>query len=244
SYRVTELAYEHMNNPRLIEVEPEQVTAERVEEAVYYPAMDEKVPLLLGLLRSQQPERSIVFVNTKRAADKVWGYLESNGFPAALLSGDVPQRKRQTLLERFTEGEVKVLVATDVAARGLHVPGISHVFNYDLPQDSEDYVHRIGRTARAGASGNAISFACEEYAFSLMEIQEYIGHKIPAESIDHEILVTDLEPPVKPERKPRPAGRGGPKGKGGGRPGGRSGDGRGRGGGGGGRGRGGGRPRG
>ena len=243
SYRVTELAYEHMNNPRLIEVEPEKVTAERVEEVVYYPAMDEKIPLLLGLLRSQQPERSIVFVNTKRVADKVWGYLESNGFPAALLSGDVPQRKRQTLLERFTEGEIKVLVATDVAARGLHVPGVSHVFNYDLPQDPEDYVHRIGRTARAGASGNAVSFACEEYAFSLMEIQEYIGHKIGAESIDQDVLFTDLAPPVKPERKPAPPGRGGPKGKGG-RPGGKPGGGGGRGRGGGGRGKGGGRPRG
>ena len=230
SYRVTELAYEHMNNPRLIEVEPEQVTSERVEESVYYPAMDEKVPLLIGLLNTLQPSRSIVFVNTKRVADKVWGFLESNGHPAGLLSGDVPQQKRQRLLGRFMEGELSVLVATDVAARGLHVPDVSHVFNFDLPQDPEDYVHRIGRTARAGASGTAISFACEEYAFSLMEIEEYIGHKVPAASIDGDLLATDLNPPVKPERRPGPPGRGGPKGKGGGRPGGRKGGGGGRGG--------------
>lgn len=203
SYRVTELAYEHMNNPETIEVVPEQVTASAVEESVYYPAQEEKVPLLLGLLHSEQPSRSIVFVNTKRVADRVWGYLEGNGYPTAVLSGDVPQKKRQKLLERFTSGELPVLVATDVAARGLHIPDVSHVFNFDLPQDAEDYVHRIGRTARAGASGKALSFACEEYAFSLSEIEEYIGHKIPMESIKAELLV-DPKPRKKPEHSQRP----------------------------------------
>ncbi len=209
SYRVTELAYEHMNNPETIKVVPEQVTAAMVEESVFYPAKEEKVPLLLGLMRQDKPERSIIFVNTKRVADRVWGYLESNGYPAAVLSGDVPQKKRQHLLQKFSAGELPVLVATDVAARGLHIPEVSHVFNYDLPQDAEDYVHRIGRTARAGASGSAISFACEEYAFSLSEIEEYIGHKIPMRSIANDLLVEPL-PPKRPEhsRRPKPGHQG------------------------------------
>ena len=207
SYRVTELAYEHMNNPETVEVVPEQVTAEMVEESVYYPAQEEKVPLLLGLMQQEKPLRSIVFVNTKRVADRVWGYLEGNGYPTAVLSGDVPQKKRQHLLERFASGELPVLVATDVAARGLHIPEVTHVFNYDLPQDAEDYVHRIGRTARAGASGKALSFACEEYAFSLSEIEEYIGHKIPMESISSDLLI-EPKPRKKPEhsRRPKPGG--------------------------------------
>ncbi len=222
SFRVTELAYEHMNNPVAVEVEAEQVTADRVNQRVYYPSMDEKIPLLLGLIKHEQPQRAIVFVNTKRAGEKVWGYLEGNDIKCGILSGDVPQKKRQRLLLEFEKGEYPVLVATDVAARGLHIPDVSHVFNYDLPQDAEDYVHRIGRTARAGASGKAISFACEEYAFSLAEVEEYIEQKIPMESISSELLI-EPQPPVRMERKPRPHGdkRGGGDNKGR-RPGGRS----------------------
>ncbi len=203
SFRVTELAYEHMNNPELIEIIPEVVAADRVTQSMYYPATDEKIPLLLGLLKKYQPERSILFVNTKRVGERVWAFLEGNGYKTAILSGDVPQKKRQRLLQQFESGEFSILVATDVAARGLHIPDVTHVFNYDLPQDSEDYVHRIGRTARAGASGAAISFACEEYAFSLMDIETFIGNKIPVESISADLLVTP-QPPVKIERKPRP----------------------------------------
>jgi ATP-dependent RNA helicase RhlB len=206
SLRVTELAYEHMNNPVTIEVVAEQVTADRVNQSVYYPAMEEKIPLLLGLLKQEQPQRAIVFVNTKRAGEKVWGYLEGNGIRCGILSGDVPQKKRQRLLQEFEQGVFPVLVATDVAARGLHIPDVTHVFNYDLPQDAEDYVHRIGRTARAGASGKALSFACEEYAFSLAEIEEYIGQKIPMEGISAELLVSP-EPPRRMERAKRPASR-------------------------------------
>ncbi|MGE0079974.1 MAG: ATP-dependent RNA helicase RhlB [Thiohalomonadaceae bacterium] len=193
--RVTELAYEHMNNPVLIEVQPEQVTAERVTQVMYHPASDEKIPLLLGLMQRLQPPRAMVFVNTKRAAEEVWAYLEGNDIRAGILSGDVPQKKRQRLLAQFTGGELPVLVATDVAARGLHVPGVTHVFNFDLPQDAQDYVHRIGRTARAGASGTAVSFACEDYAFSLVDIEEYIGAKIPVAAITADLLVTP-KPPV------------------------------------------------
>jgi ATP-dependent RNA helicase RhlB len=216
--RVTELAYEHMNNAVTVKVETDKVTAERVEEIVYGPSNDEKIPLLIGLLRHMDPSRTIIFVNTKRAAETVWGYLEGNGFKAALLSGDVPQNKRLRLLNEFQSGELAIMVATDVAARGLHIPAVSHVINYDLPQDSEDYVHRIGRTARAGASGDAISFACEDYAFSLADIQDYIGYEIPRGKISAELLA-EPEPPVRVERKKRPGGRGGKQqhNKGGGR---------------------------
>jgi ATP-dependent RNA helicase RhlB len=210
SYRVTELAYEHMNNPELIKIEPERVTAERVSEAAYMTANEDKIPLLIGLLRNWKDARAIVFVNTKRAADVVWGYLEGNGFEAAILSGDVPQPKRMSLLKKFTSGEVSVLVATDVAARGLHIPAVTHVINYDLPEDREDYVHRIGRTARAGASGDAISFVCETYAFSLPDIEDYIGHKVPVASIDQGLLAeVDPRSRVRVERKkPRRDGGG------------------------------------
>ncbi len=206
SLRVTELAYEHMNNPALVRIDAEQITATRVNESIYYPANMEKIPLLLGLLKKLEPQRSIIFVNTKHAADQVWGYLQGNGFQAAVLSGDVPQKKRIRLLEQFQQGELSIMVATDVAARGLHIEGVSHVFNYDLPQDEQDYVHRIGRTARAGASGEAISFACEKYAFSLMEIETYIGHKIPTREIDSSLLVTP-KPPARIKRRPHPSGR-------------------------------------
>lgn len=203
SYRVTELAYEHMNNPELVEIEPEQVTADRIRQIVYMPAMPEKPALLVGLLRKLSPERSMVFVNTKRVAENVTGWLRGNGINAEVLSGDVPQKKRLRLLKQFQAGELPVLVTTDVASRGLHVPDVSHVFNYDLPQDAEDYVHRIGRTARAGAEGDAISFACEDYAFSLPDVEAYIGFKIPRE-MDHSDLLVDLDPPEKREKRPRP----------------------------------------
>ena len=198
SYKVTELAYEHMNNPVLIRIESEEVTSKAINQIAYCPANDQKIPLLLGLLKIHQPQRSIVFVNTKRCAEKLDDYLQANGHKTAMLSGDVPQDKRQRLLNDFQENRVTLLIATDVAARGLHIPDVSHVFNYDLPQDVEDYVHRIGRTARFGASGEAISFICEEYAYSMPDIEDYIGEKIAVESIGHELLVEDV---IKPQRR-------------------------------------------
>jgi ATP-dependent RNA helicase RhlB len=211
SYRVTELAYEHMNNPEMVKVEPDQVTAAKVTEACYMTANEDKIPLLIGLLRHWEDARAIVFVNTKRVADKVWGFLEGNGYETAILSGDVPQRKRMSLLQKFEDAKVSILVATDVAARGLHIPNVSHVVNFDLPEDAEDYVHRIGRTARAGASGDAVSFVCETYAFSLPEIEAYIGHKVPVKPIVPEMLA-EIEPGSRvpsPNRKPaRRDGRG------------------------------------
>ncbi|HEX6637368.1 MAG TPA: DEAD/DEAH box helicase [Steroidobacteraceae bacterium] len=219
SHRVLELAYEHMNNPELVRIEPDRVTADRVRQLIYFPSMEEKVPLLIGLLRSFDAHRTMVFVNTKRVAEKLEGYLLANGFKAQALSGDVPQKKRLRFMREFHSGELQVLIATDVASRGLHIPDVSHVFNYDLPQDSADYVHRIGRTARAGAEGDAISFGCEEYAVSLPDIEDYIGHKIAVAAVKPELMATELKPPVykewDPEDGPRPMHR-----KGGGRHGG------------------------
>ncbi|MES9862638.1 MAG: ATP-dependent RNA helicase RhlB [Candidatus Thiodiazotropha sp. LLP2] len=204
SYRVKELAYEHMNNPQSVEVEPEQVTAEKITETCYMTANEEKIPLLLGLLKNLEDARTIVFVNTKRTADKVWGFLQGNGIDTAVLSGDVPQKKRLSLLNKFQNGELPALVATDVAARGLHIPDVTHVVNFDLPEDAEDYVHRIGRTARAGASGEAISFACETHAFSLPDIETYVGHAIPTQSVSTELLAeVDPKSRVYPEKGAR-----------------------------------------
>lgn len=204
SFRVQELAYEHMNNPQHIKIEAEQRTAARITEQVYYPANNEKIPLLLGLFKQEKPSRSIIFVNTKRVAENINAWLTGNGYPPAILSGDIPQKKRQSLLKKFQQGEFQVLVATDVAARGLHIPEVSHVFNFDLPQQAEDYVHRIGRTARAGASGHAISFACEDYAHYLPEIEDYIGHSIPSASVTTELL-------IEPQPKARVERYGGPR---------------------------------
>ena len=209
SHRIGELAYVHMNDPAEVRIQAETKTADKVVQSIYYPANEEKIPLLLGLMAKLKPTRSIVFINTKRVADKVYAWLEGNGYKSALLSGDVPQKKREVLLKKFQDGEFSTLVATDVAARGLHIPEVSHVFNFDLPQSGEDYVHRIGRTARAGASGFAISFACEDYAHYIMDIEEYIDQKIGKETVNSDLLVQP-KPPIKMERRPRPGGnRGG-----------------------------------
>jgi ATP-dependent RNA helicase RhlB len=172
----------------------------------------------------------MVFVNTKRVAEVLERTLTANGFVAQALSGDVPQTKRLKMMRDFHNGDIAVLIATDVASRGLHIPDVSHVFNFDLPNDAEDYVHRIGRTARAGAEGDAISFGCEEYAISLPDIERYIGHQIPRAAIESVDLAVVTAPPpaVWRERAPRQGqSRGGGR-TGGGRPGGpnRSGGGR------------------
>ncbi|MBD9379327.1 ATP-dependent RNA helicase RhlB [Pseudoxanthomonas sp. PXM04] len=204
SHRVLELAYEHMNEPEKLVVEAETVTAARVRQRMYFPADEEKIPLLLGLLSRSEGARTMVFVNTKAFVERVARALERAGYRVGVLSGDVPQKKRETLLNRFQKGQLEILVATDVAARGLHIDGVSHVYNYDLPFDAEDYVHRIGRTARLGAEGDAISFACERYAMSLPDIEAYIEQKIPVEAVSAELL-TALP---RPERAPVEGGEG------------------------------------
>jgi len=199
SYKVTELAYEHMNNPVLIRIESEQVTSAAIQQSAFCPSNEQKIPLLLGILNRDQPQRSIVFVNTKRCAERLNDYLNANGYKTAALSGDVAQDKRQRLLADFQENRITLLIATDVAARGLHIADVSHVFNYDLPQDVEDYVHRIGRTARFGANGVAVSFICEEYAYSMPDIEQYIDQKIPIQSITADLLAAVIEPEKRPE---------------------------------------------
>lgn len=207
SYRVQELAYEHMNNPTHVQVEPETKTAKRVSEELFYPSDDDKMKLLLTLMEEEWPERAIVFANTKHACEKVNDWLEADNHRVGLLSGDVPQKKRMSILDDFTKGKVDILVATDVAARGLHVDEVSHVFNYDLPDDAEDYVHRIGRTGRAGRSGHAISFACEKYALNLPAIEQYIAHPIPVTDYDRSALLDDVKAPKPRQRKRTPNAR-------------------------------------
>ncbi len=196
SYKVRELAFEDMNDPKYIEIEPEQRTGVRITEELFYPANQDKIPLLMTLIEEEWPERCIVFANTKHKCEEIWGYLAADGHRVGLLTGDVAQKKRLSLLKQFTEGKLDILVATDVAARGLHIPEVTHVFNFDLPDDCEDYVHRIGRTGRAGKSGKSISFGCERYAMNLPAIEEYIGHTLPVSQYDSEALISDLPKPL------------------------------------------------
>lgn len=221
SQRVLELAYEHMNDPTLVRIEPDKMTVDSVRQVIYYPSNEEKPRLLVGLLKHMDPRRSMVFVNTRRAAEQIEQLLRSNEINAEAISGDVPQRKRLRMLRDFHDGTLAVLIGTDVASRGLHVPDVSHVFNYDLPQDPEDYVHRIGRTARAGADGDAISFGCEEYVISLPDIEAYIARKIPVAPVPQEMLPEIVAmTPVRSRYGSRGPNSGGPRSGGGSRGGG------------------------
>ncbi len=192
SYRVMELAYEHMNLPEKISITPEEVTVEKVEQVLYHVGKHEKLSLLLGILKKESPERVLIFVNTRRAADMVMERLNRNGWKAQAITGDIDQKKRLRLLADFKAGKLTVLIATDVASRGIHVEGVTHVINYDLPQHTEDYVHRIGRTGRAGASGKAISLADEEYVYSLDDIEKFISRKIPIAWADESMYVREV----------------------------------------------------
>lgn len=189
SPRVRELAYEDMHNAEYVEIEPLQRTGHRIKEELFYPSNDDKMALLLTLLEEEWPERCMIFANTKHKCEEIWQYLSADGHRVGMLTGDIPQKKRLSLLDNFTQGNLDILVVTDVAARGLHIPDVTHVFNYDLPDDKEDYVHRIGRTGRAGESGHSISFACERYAVNLPAIEEYIGHSIPVSQYDQQSLL-------------------------------------------------------
>ncbi|OOS00576.1 ATP-dependent RNA helicase RhlB [Haemophilus paracuniculus] len=200
SHRVRELAFEDMDNAEYIEIEPLQRTGHRIKEELFYPSNQDKMALLLTLLEEEWPERCMIFANTKHKCEEIWGYLQADGHRVGLLTGDIPQKKRLALLDSFTKGELDLLVATDVAARGLHIPEVTHVFNYDLPDDREDYVHRIGRTGRAGESGHSISFACERYAVNLPAIEEYIGHSIPVSQYDNQALL-ELPKPIRLKSK-------------------------------------------
>ena len=207
SHRVLELAYEHMNSPTLVRTDTETVNIGAITQKLYHVSKDDKLALLVGTLRRIENGRTLIFINTKRTAEFIEDGLNANGFTAATLSGDVAQNKRLRLLEDFKTGQLPIMVATDVAARGLHIPDVTHVINYDLPQDAQDYVHRIGRTARAGNTGDAISFACEEYVYSLPDIEAYIEHKIDAEMPHGDDFADDVTVPARRKRKPRGGGR-------------------------------------
>lgn len=194
SPRVRELAYEDMDNAQYVEIEPLQRTGHRIKEELFYPSNEDKMALLLTLLEEEWPDRCMIFANTKHKCEEIWGYLVADGHRVGLLTGDIAQKKRLALLDSFTKGQLDILVATDVAARGLHIPEVTHVFNYDLPDDCEDYVHRIGRTGRAGESGHSISFACERYAVNLPAIEAYVGHHIPVSQYDSGALLALPKP--------------------------------------------------
>ncbi|HSO18481.1 MAG TPA: helicase-related protein, partial [Desulfosarcina sp.] len=211
SQRVMELAYEFMDLTEKVRIAPEQVTAEKVEQVLYHASRREKFALMMGLFRrAEDLSRVLIFVNTKKEAEFLADRLKANEYKAAVLSGDIPQRKRMRLLKEFKEGRLTMLVATDVASRGLHIDDVSHVINYDLPQEAEDYVHRIGRTARAGALGKAISFADEDLVFHLPDIEEYIGHKIPSRFPEDEDFFWDYKRSVRRKKAPVPEKSGGP----------------------------------
>lgn len=219
SLDVMELAYEHMNNPIQVSVTPEKLTAEGVEQTLFHVMNSDKFRSLLRLLAHDKPERTIVFANTKGAVEMVARRLAANGYSVGVLSGDIPQKKRLRIVTEFKEGKLQVLVATDVASRGLHVTGISHVVNYDLPHDPEDYVHRIGRTARAGATGKAYALVDEDSAFVLEPIENYITAKINVGWIDDYPEVEEIRAPRgdRHEGRRHGGGGGGDRRRGGGR---------------------------
>ncbi len=203
SYRVMELTYEYMNLPEFISVTPQSITVEGVNQQLFHVGSGKKLQLLLGLLKREDWSRMLIFVNTKVGVDWLTRKLKGNSWPAEKITGDLPQRKRFRLMEQFKKGEIKILVATDVASRGIHVEDISHVINYDLPQDSENYVHRIGRTARAGKTGNAVALACEDYVYHLEPLEEMLGYKIPVVWPENDWFVADKSKPIAAERRSR-----------------------------------------
>lgn len=201
SYRVMELTYEYMNLPEIISVTPEDVTVEGVEESLFHVGHNEKLPLLLGLLDREEWSQVLIFVNTKAGVEWLSHKLKRNGWPAEGITGDLPQRKRFRLMEQFKDGKLKILVATDVASRGIHVDNVSHVINYDLPQDIENYIHRIGRTARAGKTGHALAFACDDYVLHLEPLEQMLGYEIPVVWPEDDWFVKDKSGPISTGRR-------------------------------------------
>jgi ATP-dependent RNA helicase RhlB len=201
SQRVMTLGWRQMNNPIEVVVSADQLTPDTIHQVLYHVATREKLPLLLGLLEREGSTRTMVFVNTRYRAQRLVDDLRRHGYVARGLTGNVVQTKRLRVLDDFRDGKLPILVATDVASRGLHIDGVTHVINYDLPQDAEDYVHRIGRTARVGAEGKAITLACEDYIYSLDAIQRFIGYELPTEFAD-DSLYAKLRPRERQPRRP------------------------------------------
>lgn len=205
--KVRQLADKHMNNPAEVEIAPEQVTVDKIEQFLYHVGTSEKMSLLLGILKKENPKTAIIFTNTKHIAVEVSSRLEKNGYNCEFIMGDLPQKKRTAVIDGIKSGKIHYLVATDVAARGLHIDDLELVINYDIPENYENYVHRIGRTARAGKSGKAIALACEKYVYALEPIESYIKMKIPVEWPTDDMFVEDQSRGMdfrhkrKPERK-------------------------------------------
>ena len=194
SYDVMRLASRYMRDVVEVRIEPEQITSKNIEQVLYHVLERDKLPLLLWVLEDMKPKKALVFVNTKRAGEWLEFKLFHNGWESAYMSGDIAQKKRLRLVEEFREGKVEVLVATDVAARGLHVDDVDLVVNYDIPLDPEDYVHRIGRTGRAGNSGKAVTLADEGLVDKLASVEKYIGMKVPSSLPTPEQMLDDLSP--------------------------------------------------
>ncbi len=192
SLRVRQLAWEYMNNPQEVEIEPETIAVEEIEQTVFHVSTDEKMSLLLGILKRENPETVLIFTNTKNQAAILSQKLNHNGYKSMFISGDLPQKKRMSVINKIKNQELSVLTATDVAARGLHIDDLPLVINYDIPEDYEVYVHRIGRTARAGKKGKAITLACEKFVFHLEAIENYINKKIDVEWVSDDLLEEDL----------------------------------------------------
>ena len=207
SGRVLQLGFSEMRDPAEIIVNPEEITPDRLEQELYHVGSREKFSLLLGLLAREGCDRTMVFVNTREEARRLVERLERHGYLVRGLTGSVIQTRRLKVLSDFKEGKLPILVATDVASRGLHIEGVSHVINYDLPQDPEDYIHRVGRTARVGAEGKAISLACDNFVYSLPAIEKLLGAGIPVKHADDTLFLRvrpRLHPPehVAPEGQP------------------------------------------
>ncbi|MCK7549912.1 MULTISPECIES: DEAD/DEAH box helicase [Marinobacter] len=197
---VLNLASMWTQSAEFVEIEPEQKTAERVEQTVYLVGEDEKLPVLVNYLKRPEVEKAIVFANRRDQCRDLDEDLRNQGVKVALMSGEIAQNKRLKTLEQFKRGDIQVLVATDVAGRGIHVNGVTHVFNYNLPENAEDYVHRIGRTGRAGKTGVSVSFASEDDAFSLPAIESYISQKLKTAVPDEELSVTMPNAPITRKR--------------------------------------------
>ena len=211
SYAVMELAYEYMNNPQQVAVDPERVTVDEIDQVLYHVGNQEKLGLLLGLLKRETWNRLLIFANTRVGVEMLTRKLRDNGFAALGITGTVVQKKRLKIMQRFKAGDVKILIATDVASRGIHVEDIDLVINFDLPQDSEDYVHRIGRTGRLGKAGKAITLACEKYVYHLDAVEKFIGEKIAVEWADDEFFEKDRAKPRRPTPKKARSRPGPPK---------------------------------
>src|SRR3989440_383296 len=201
SFRVLELTWEFMNNPTQITIMPQQKTVERVEQMLFHVGREEKFPVLLGFLKREGGDRILIFTNTREEARRLEDRLTRNAYETRALTGDVDQKRRLKILNDFKEGRLPVLVATDVASRGLHIEAVSHVINWDLPQDAEDYVHRIGRTARAGAGGKALSLVDEASALYLEPIEKFIAQKIAVEWAEDDLYMSEIKPPAEERRR-------------------------------------------